>query len=77
MLMEHYLEKQYIDQISAKVIKVEVNEMQKCSYCGLSLNGPILNQYKKCICGNSFHHLCSIGKDNNLCNDCLAKRFLS
>lgn len=68
--MEKYLEKQYLDKTPAKGRKLEVQEPQICSYCDLPLDGPILNQYKKCICGNKIHYLCFKSNDK-LCNNCL------
>lgn len=72
--MERNLEKQYLDQVTGEGDKLEVSKLQKCSYCDLPLNGPVLNQYKKCICGNNIHYLCFIRSDK-ICNNCRIKTF--
>lgn len=70
--MECYLEKQYLTQEINKGSKMENTKLQKCSYCDLMLNGPILYEYKKCICGNAFHLFCYTNNDK-ICSNCLNK----
>lgn len=70
--MEKYLQRQYMDSVGGKQITTKVINLQKCSYCNLPLSGPIINQYKKCICGNSYHYLCFVNNDK-ICNNCLPK----
>lgn len=56
---------------STNIEKAEepLNFHNKCSYCNLPLNCPILEDIEKLNCGHMFHKIC-IRHLNNVCKQC-------
>lgn len=56
---------------STNIEKAEeaLNFHNKCNYCNLPLNCPILEDDKKLNCGHAYHNIC-IRHLNNICNQC-------
>ncbi|CAH1159809.1 unnamed protein product [Phaedon cochleariae] len=70
-LMEKFLQKKYLGNQSHITTKLNSNDLlEVCSYCKLSIKGPVLSEIKKCDKGHNFHSICFL-HSSNFCNVCM------